>query len=265
MALQAPDRMKVMIAARRATRDFTSLLRSVRDPHRTAIGHWTIGEVAAHVSHIYGMYPAIVRGEGSPVADHLRLAEYWDTRLAEDRERDPAVAADRIDAAMGEFSEAVDASDWERRVRWHGGLEVPIWCLPTVLINESDVHGLDIAAAETTRWEMSPGDARAVIHGLMPLLGGYVNVDATRGMKATFALHVRGGPSFFIAVDDGTCTTDSVAPPKVDCHVSTMPVDYVLIAYGRKSQFAAALTGRVFAWGRRPWLSLRFPSMFHRP
>ena len=265
MTLEAPDRTSVMTATRRATRDLTSLLRSVRDPHRTAIGYWSIGEVATHVSHIYGMYPAIARGEGSPVADHIKLAEYWDRRLAEDRERDPAVAADRIDAAVDEFSEVVGGAAWEDLVSWHGALRVPVWCLPTILINESDVHGLDIATAESTRWEISASDARAVIHGLMPLLGGYVNAEATRGVHAALALHVRGGPTFYVVVDDGTCTTDSVAPNRVDCHVSTAPVDYVLIAYGRRSQLASALKGKVVAWGRKPWLSLRFPAKFHRP
>ena len=262
MTVEPIDKMKVMIAAKRATRDFATLLRSVRTPDRKAIGYWDTGDVAAHVSHIFGMYPAFARGEGSPVQDHLKLAEYWDQRLAEDRERDPAVIADRIEASMEEFSQTIEAVDWEQRVPWHGPLEVPVWCLPTVLISEPGIHGLDIATAEGKPWEISASDARFVIHGLMPLLEGFVDPQATRDVGATFALHVRGGRTFYVEIDHGSCRTSS-RPTKVDCHISTAPVDYVLIGYGRRSQIPAALKGRVIAWGKKPWLSLRFPKYFN--
>lgn len=252
-----------MIAATRATRDFTSLLRSVRDPHRNAIGYWSIGEVAAHVGHILGMYPAMIRGEGSPVTDHLKLGESWDLRLEEDRERDPSAIADRIDASMTQFSESIDRAHWEQTISWHGGMEVPVWALPTIVINETDIHGLDIATAENKEWEISASDARTVIHGLMSLLGGFVNEDASRHVEATFALHVRGGKTFYIAIDHGSCRTGSSKPGTIDCHISAAPVDYVLVGYGRRSQVRAALTGKIVAWGRKPWLSLRLPKLFH--
>ena len=43
----------------------------------------------------------------------------------------------------------------------------------------------------------------------------------------------------------------------VDCHVSADPVALLLVAYGRRSQWVPILTGRLVAWGRKPWLGVR--------
>jgi hypothetical protein len=39
----------------------------------------------------------------------------------------------------------------------------------------------------------------------------------------------------------------------------------VLVGYGRMSQWRAIGTGRLIAWGRKPWLGFRFVGLFFNP
>jgi hypothetical protein len=51
----------------------------------------------------------------------------------------------------------------------------------------------------------------------------------------------------------------------VDCVISAHPVTYLLVVYGRMPLGRALLRGRMLAWGRRPWLGLRFKDLFFNP
>ena len=51
----------------------------------------------------------------------------------------------------------------------------------------------------------------------------------------------------------------------VDWVISADPVTYLLFVYGRMSQYRALLRGGILAWGRRPWLGLRFKNLFFNP
>lgn len=51
----------------------------------------------------------------------------------------------------------------------------------------------------------------------------------------------------------------------VDCHLAGDPVAVLLVAYGRWSHWQAIGRGRLFAWGRRPALALRFTSLIRNP
>jgi hypothetical protein len=74
---------------------------------------------------------------------------------------------------------------------------------------------------------------------------------------------VRGGRSAHLRVKDSKLTIDGAPQGSVDCHISADPVDYLLVGYGRKSQWGPMLTGKLVAWGRKPWLGLKFARLFH--
>jgi hypothetical protein len=59
----------------------------------------------------------------------------------------------------------------------------------------------------------------------------------------------------------------AVGPPDgaVDRHVSADPVALLLVAYGRQTQWIPAVTGKLVAWGRKPWLGLRLVSYLVAP
>jgi hypothetical protein len=67
-----------------------------------------------------------------------------------------------------------------------------------------------------------------------------------------------------VAIDDGTADVRAVGGP-VDCVISADPVTYLLVVYGRMSLRRALIGGGMLAWGRRPWLGMRFKNMFFNP
>jgi hypothetical protein len=50
-----------------------------------------------------------------------------------------------------------------------------------------------------------------------------------------------------------------------DCYLSADPWAVLLVLYGRSGPLKPGLTGRIVAWGRRPWLALTLPTLFRKP
>jgi uncharacterized protein (TIGR03083 family) len=262
MSLPVLERDETLIAVADSSRRWTELIRSVRNPESTAIGHWTVRDVAVHTSHIFGLFPELISGGRSPIKDHLNIAQEWDDKVKTDPERDLDAIADRIERATKEFIDLASADVWTKEVWWHGGLKTPVYSLAGILINEAELHGLDVAAAEGRDWNVAPDRAIKAIVGLFPVLPYFVNSEVTKGMDATYELKLRGGPRVFIHVVDDNLTIET-QPRSVDCHMSVDPVEYLLIGYGRKSRWGPIAKGKVLTWGRKPLLSLKFANLFH--
>ena len=50
-----------------------------------------------------------------------------------------------------------------------------------------------------------------------------------------------------------------------DCRISADPSAFLLVNYRRRAPWRYVSTGRIVAWGRRPWLGLGLAGRFHRP
>ncbi|PLS75250.1 MAG: hypothetical protein CYG61_08240 [Actinobacteria bacterium] len=99
-----------------------------------------------------------------------------------------------------------------------------------------------------------------------PMLPLALDPVAARGKRVTYDVRVRGGPQFSVRVADGAATVEPGAPGgTVDCHLSVDPVAFLLVGYGRVSQWGPIAKGAMVAWGRRPWLGLQFKALFVNP
>ena len=263
MAMPVTDREEVLTSLENSSLRWTYLLRLAGDPSRTAIGHWSIAEVAAHTTHIFGLFPRLLQGGSSPVEDHLRLGEHWDAELARDGERDLDVLAERIERSTKEFIDAARSLDWTQNVSWHGGIRLPAYALASILINECEIHGLDVSRADKKPWKIAYRHAVLTIQGMLPVLPHFVDEKVARGMNGTLELKVRGGPRVYFTLANGELSVDGGAPDRIDVHLSVDPIDYLLIGYGRKGQFGAIAKGKVLTWGRKPWLAMKFGRIFH--
>lgn len=265
MTLPIPERDAVLDALRSASARYSTLLRSPLDPAANAIGYWSVAEAAAHTTHIYSLYPDLLAGGSSPVADHRKMAETWQKRVTQDPERDLNVLAGRIDEATVSFLERVEKVEWEQDQTWHGGIDVPTYTLACILILEADIHGLDIAASASKDWDIPSRDAIFGIEGLLPTLPHFVSQAAAQDLDAIFELRIRGGSRVYLTNDHGRLVIDTTRPGRVDCVISADPVSYLLVGYGRLTQWKPILTGKIIAWGRKPWLSLEFGKLFTTP
>jgi putative sterol carrier protein len=189
-----------------------------------------------------------------------------------DPERDPKVLADRIEQRANEyFAECADYSPGDLRPWFVEGTRVPVSTLTGHLLNETLMHGYDIARADGRKWRIEPAHAAMVIrHLFVPILQeldprALVDGQKAAGLRATYDVGIRAGDHLHFIFDDGRVRVEEPAPRKVDCHISADPVAFVMIFWGRKGQWSAIATGKLMAWGRKPWLGLRFKSLIRHP
>jgi hypothetical protein len=102
----------------------------------------------------------------------------------------------------------------------------------------------------------------------MPLVADPARIGRRR---ATVAIGLRGGPRYGVSFADGAVTVHQQAPKWPHCFgacwctVVCEPLTFFLLALGRRTLAQALVPGRTLAWGRRPWLALRFPGFFRAP
>lgn len=264
------------------------MLRSVRNPHAHAVGSWTVAEVAMHLSQAFLIVPGLARDDLSDAHALLPslaglhgrslIGDVWDLAgtttlaVASDPERDPAVLADRIEERAAAFLDEAATHSAEEERAWL--VEGTVVALPTMtchLLNETIMHGRDIARGDGRRWPISPAHAALVFDGFIwPIfraVGPRAMVDqqAAAGVRATYDLRLRGGRRYRFAFDDGALTIEGPTPDPVDCHISADPAALLLVAWGRRSQWRAIATGKLVAWGRKPWLGPRLRVLLRNP
>ena len=130
-----------------------------------------------------------------------------------------------------------------------------------VALGELLVHGLDLGRATGTAWEIEPVDARLVLGNIGDLLPLLVDPVTAGQLTATIEVRLRGSgpaePPIVLVFTDGRLSVGPGPAPRADVRISAEPVAFLLISYGRLGQWRPILTGRVLAWGRRPWIALR--------
>lgn len=283
------DWQRAQDALREEVERVTALLRSVRNPAAPTVGRWNIAEVATHLSQawiavtglawgdlsdLYELIPSIAGVAGKYlIRDIGELEELTVLGVRSDPERDPAVLADRIEQrAARYFSECAGYSPDELRPWFVQGTRVPVATLTGHLLNETLVHGYDIARADGRAWRIEPSHAAMVVrHLFVPVLQqldprALVNATQAAGLRATYEVRLRGGNRFHFIFNDGALRVDEPSTgAKVDCYISADPAAFVLVFWGRRSQWPAIATGKLMAWGRKPWLGVRFASLLRHP
>ena len=248
----------------------TRLLRSVQHPDAPALGHWDLTDVAVHLSHSLDAVAALAQGGGAMLADLWRLGDLTKALVEGESTRDLGQLADRIDATVERFLAMVESADDELRGWLVEGIEAPLSTLTCQMLNELVMHGRDIAMAEGAAWPIDRRHAALVLTGfLFPSLKslGRVMVDqeAAAGARAAFDVRLRGGGGVVLRFDGGDLSIEPSSSRPVDCHLSVDPAAFLLVAWGRTSQWPAIFKGQLLAWGRKPWLGLKLRSLLRNP
>ena len=266
----------------------TALLRSVDTPDAPAVGQWSLAETAMHLSQAWILVPALAGEDLSAVYELLPqleggaggsiIPDLWDlgaTTIAgveADTERDPRVLAERIDLRCRDFLASLDAPLAETHHPWMvEGVDATMTTLIGHLLSETIVHGYDIARADGRPWPITRAHAALALEAfLLPVITGLdpravVDQEKARGLRATYELHFRGAGRHQFVFDDGSLTIEPSGARRVDCHISADPVALLLVGWGRRSQWPAIARGQIVAWGRKPWLGLRFRSLLRNP
>jgi hypothetical protein len=275
-------------ALRDEVRRVTTLMRSISEPGAPAVGQWNIAEVAMHLSQAWILMPDLARRDLSRihavvpgmagVAGDSWVRDMWDhadsTTLAvrSDPERDLAVLADRIEERAQEYlDECAGHSPDERRPWLVEGTTVPQSALTGHLLNETVMHGYDIAHAAGRKWRIESAHAAMVVRQFfVPVIQTadpqvFVNRAKATGLHATYDIRLREGDRLNYIFDDGSLTVEEPSARRVDCHISADPAAFLMVFWQRQSQWNAIAKGQLIAWGRKPWLGLKFRSLIRNP
>ncbi|MCA1692540.1 MAG: hypothetical protein ABR540_11960 [Acidimicrobiales bacterium] len=249
----------------------TSMLRNVTRPNAPALGEWDLTEVAVHLSHSLDAISGVAKGGGSILKDIWDLPKLSGALVGGEAERDLGKLADRIEATVAEFIPLVGAADEGVAHAWLiGGIQFPVSTLVCQALNELVVHGYDIAQAEGAPWPIDRAHATLILLGfvfpaLNSLGGAMVEQEAAGDTRAILEVRLRGGGRAYFHFDRGDFAITDGPGGRVDCHLSVDPVAFMLVAWGRTSQWPAIARGQLLAWGRRPWLGLKLRGMLRNP
>src|SRR6266581_3325879 len=236
------DGSPLTVELRAAAERYAGLARSAPDGARLLAGSaWTVREAVAHIATVAPRYPKFPHGT-------QRLAETPADLPALNAEEIKTLGQRPVGELLGLLEDAVEAvigqveayGEQPPEYRFHGGGLVTADVALGILLGELVVHGWDLARAMHHNWPIT-------------------------GHQAAYEVHLGDGRQHVLCFTNGRLGTELPPGRRVDCHIGGSPEAILLILYRRLSPWRAALTARVAAWGRRPWLAFSLADRFYRP
>ncbi|WP_443074272.1 maleylpyruvate isomerase family mycothiol-dependent enzyme [Streptomyces sp. NBC_01460] len=254
-------------AIRTTAEDIAELLRGAPGTGGPVPGsEWTVGEAAAHLAQANALMADIAagrprsHGDGTPQS----LAEANTRALAAFGERDAKPLAAMIEEQAGAYLEAAaEHPSQEMLMTPLGPLTREV--LGSYLLTHMLGHGHDLARALGRPHMVAPSRAGLALPFMIEVMPRVTDAKATAGLTACYAVRLWGGNRFGVTFTDGTVSVDRRPPERPDCTLSIEPATFLLMALGRCAPTRAMARGRVFAWGRKPWIGPRFPRYFKAP
>ena len=218
---------------------------------------WTAAETGAHLVSLPPRYREMLNG---PTPYPASLADDNARALALVADRDPRVLADRLTTEVDALLAAM-GSDGTRPIRYFR-LPHTVAGMGGVLLTELLIHGADLALVLKRPWPISRAQALACLRGVIPALTLAADTVAATTLPGTYHLHIRGGDDWTIGVRDGLVTITPGRPPRPDARLSADPVVFLRSGYGQVGALRVALTGAIFAYGRKPWMAGNLGRLF---
>ncbi|MEU9089657.1 maleylpyruvate isomerase family mycothiol-dependent enzyme [Streptomyces sp. NPDC048428] len=254
-------------AIRTTAGEIAELLRAAPDTGAPVPGlTWTVGEVAAHLVQANALMADVaagrpqVHGDGTPqgiaAANEEGLAAFGERAAEPLAALIVSHAAACLDAVAGHPAD-------ETLMTPMGPMNRVV--LGSYLLTHMLGHGYDLARALKRPHMVDPARVRLALPFMIQAMPRVTDAAATAGLNARYSVRLWGGGRFGVTFTEGAAAVDHELPDRPDCTISIEPVTFLLMALGRSSPVGAMARGRVFAWGRKPWMGPRFPAYFKAP
>jgi uncharacterized protein (TIGR03083 family) len=184
----------------------------------------------------------------------------------------PVSAADALTsgaaALLAAFSMHEDLRE-QRPAPWYGpDVALPVGNLLSLAVSEFLVHGHDLAravGADLRPSAATAASATAVAAAAMSeMLPRILDQRSASGFSGTFEVRVRGGERFVLRIADGRAWSEPAESRDVDCVITLSAYQALLMGYDREPAWRVIASGKAWAFGRRPWLGLRFDHLFQK-
>ncbi len=260
-------------AVRDAAARSAGLMRRIEDGAAPVPGlAWTAAETAAHMIGELRDYTQALTRHTNGYMTHAnrtlespsRMSAVVNARqLTDVAERDMGRLADMVEDAAVAYRAAAAVADADAAIPIANGLVLGPSTMTSLLLGEQVIHGLDISRAVRTRWDIRPRDALLIIPGALTVAPQYLRPSAA-ATRVSFELRIRGANGYRMAVDRGTAAVTG-AGERSDCVITADPIAFLLIGFGRISQWSPILRGKLRAGGRKPWLAMKFATLLASP
>ena len=252
-------------AIERVGRKLADLLTHAEEPDRAVAGlEWTLADLASHLAARTELFAAFLAGSAMPEGEIAGIAAENQRHIRERRDCPFGDHVEELRSNVATFVATTRGKLGADPFPWYSGITLDVATASGLLLGELIVHVYDAARTLGRPWPIAANDARTVIRAAAALAPWYVDLDATRGDRATYRIAVRGGPVFRVRVDDGVASVES-ADGDAACTIRADPSALLLVSYGRISLWRAFAKGKLLATGRRPWRALRFERSFLPP
>jgi uncharacterized protein (TIGR03083 family) len=226
---------------------------------------WSVGDVFAHLAIESDRYAREVEGDGSWSPTAADIANTNRRELDKFEGRDPQHLLTTIRRNVDRYLAALSERDPDDV--GHGfdaGLEIALRHGAGVLLGELVVHGNDLSVAAGRPAAIRAGDASFIVDGAWRVLPAFLDTRRAAGFNGAFEVRLRGYQVLRVRIDEGLATV-GVVGARPDVVISADPVAFLLVMYGRRSQFQAVVRLQMVAWGRRPERAFMLRRLFLQP
>ncbi|MGQ0678105.1 MAG: maleylpyruvate isomerase N-terminal domain-containing protein [Actinomycetota bacterium] len=227
---------------------------------------WSVGDAAAHLAFAQEFFARVVAGEQITHGDGTMasLAHANRSHLMSEKERRGSVLAERMVNSTQEFLLRAAALPSSSLLQTPMG-RMDLDALYAYQVTHLMMHGFQLAAALRTPLVVERRVACMAIPFIKHSLPLVVDPRAAGNLTATYQVKPRGGLPFWVVVAGGAATVHDSRPGRVDCYLSADPVAFMQVGFRLKSQWPQIARFKLVAWGRKPWLALRFAGLFVPP
>ena len=259
-------------AIRETAGDIAALLKGSSD---TTVpvpdSEWTLGEAAAHLALANELMADLASGQERPYGDGTpqSLAAANAQALGTYGERGAQPLASMITEQAGVFLDAVDQAASDESAAG-STLVTPLGpmnrnVLASYLLTHMLGHGYDLARALNRPHMIDRDRVGLCMPFMLSVMPRVANTAAIADLAVRYTIRLRGGTAFGVSLADGAVHVTPTPPRRPDCTILIDPVAFLLIALGRRNPWRAIGQGQIVAWGRKPWLAPRFPTLFTAP
>jgi uncharacterized protein (TIGR03083 family) len=240
---------------------------------------WNVGDAAAHLIFVLRGFTGSAKHEfeewqevgvrlpaRAPTAE--RVAALNRIMIPAEPTRSPKSAARALAEAVEGFLAATADLPPSGTIEtpWYGdGQSISVAAATCLLLGEQVIHGYDIAQAAHRKWPIAKTDALLILTAVQVMIPKMAKSEALGNARITYRIHPGGKADFVVLCADGAITVEEPRSQRVDCHIAADPAAFLLLGYGRITQWRAIAGAKMITWGRRPWLAFRFVSFISHP
>jgi len=238
------------VEVRAAAKAFADQLRTVLDTGVQVPNlDWSVAELAGHLASLPGLYR-----DQNRIGSSFQPPDDWPAFSAAARANIATTDADELADLIVDEAESLLTNDDPNEMRLLYGCETNVANTAAGMLTECILHGQDLGRLTGHKPRLGRSQALAGLEQQMALTPVFVDPAKAAKLAGTYGLRFRGGSDFTYHIDDaGQMLVRRGWPDRADARLNADPAAFLATGLGRMSPIVAALTGKIVAYGRKPW------------